>query len=411
MDIAKLDSAYCNRTFRPEFHELAFIKSAIRIYELPFNFSKGYIHLLQFHAWLQRRNISVSSFTFSPLTPQFYKLYKRYLKNHGPNIESIDIAVDNQFPQKPGSSTFNLIDRHCTAVKNISLEYCSIGKEGPMKLLFRNLHQLQSLTIKSSGDEDEIKDEAYRGIVTSCPSLRHLSIIGSHISSEHFAMLLERSPDLQTLDLDECIELNFSEVASVGEFCRKLTTLRVSQIHVDDYSLIAVAHNCPLLTSLCVEDCPDTFVSDVTVLALAEQCPLLEDLQLLCLGDISGAALIRLANKCPRLRSLCLRRCDTFSDQVLLAIAAHCKSFRELEITRSVQVTDQGLLALHRGCPLLESVTLNLTAYADLMFEESTALYGEKLVCVDDEDFEDDDADEDEDDELDDLFDVEEGGV
>jgi hypothetical protein len=76
-----------------------------------------------------------------------------------------------------------------------------------------------------------------------------------------------------------------------------LTCLSVSQCHVTDTTLAALAQHCPQLSSLSLYMCGD--VTDEGIITLSEHCPLLKTLNLTSIHGMTDAILNPLLENCP----------------------------------------------------------------------------------------------------------------
>lgn len=146
----------------------------------------------------------------------------------------------------------------------------------------------------------------------------------------------------------------FPVAALVAEQYAQLTSLKLYDNEVSDYeddfrftgaTLAAIPRQCPLLTSLTLDNC-----SDVTDFA-GLQCPLLTDLDLSNCAGLTNAGLA--AVRCPLLRSLTV----AYVSSVTNLAGLQCPLLTSLNLAWNRCITGTGLAALQ--CPLLTSLDLS----------------------------------------------------
>lgn len=115
---------------------------------------------------------------------------------------------------------------------------------------------------------------------------------------------------------------------------------------------LAVAKNCPLLTSLHIQYEDDV---DAIMHAVSENCPSLRSLY--CLQcDITDGGLIAVASCCKFLECLSVPHCESISDHSVRCILQNCKRLMELQVGGSV--TDQAIAGVFDALPLLTLLDL-----------------------------------------------------
>ncbi|KAJ3122702.1 hypothetical protein HK098_002538 [Nowakowskiella sp. JEL0407] len=128
---------------------------------------------------------------------------------------------------------------------------------------------------------------------------------------------------------------------------------------VGDNQVLSFLSNCPMLFSLCLDDCLN--VSDYSLFAIARH-PNAQHFHTISLRrciEITDFGISTLVAALPRLSILNLRCIPSLSEDSIFAIAKHCQNIRSLDIADCDGSTDNTLAAIATGCTKLTSLDLS----------------------------------------------------
>jgi Leucine-rich repeat (LRR) protein len=174
------------------------------------------------------------------------------------------------------------------------------------------LQNLKRLDVSHVGNFDDANCEP---IVTKCQLLDDLNFKGSNITDSSVQLVAQHLPHIRMLNLSRC---------------EKIT----------NFSIIAIAKSCPLLTSL---DIGETRITDGAFVAFT-----LTRISILNISEckmITDKSLTAIAKSCPLLKSLNISKCEIITDDSLTAIAKSCPLLASLDAGET-QITDNALVAL-----------------------------------------------------------------
>ncbi|CAA7033378.1 unnamed protein product [Microthlaspi erraticum] len=205
---------------------------------------------------------------------------------------------------------------HCSSV--ISLDFASS---------LSKVSALESIRL----DGCSVTADGLKAIGTLCSSLKELSLSKCvSVTDEGLCSLVMKLKDLRKLDIT-C--------------CRKLSGV----------SVIRIASSCPKLVSLKMESC--SLVSREAFWLIGQKCRLLEELDLTD-NEIDDEGLKSISS-CLSLSSLKLGICLNITDKGLSYIGIGCSNLRELDLYRSVGITDIGISWIAQGCLTLETINIS----------------------------------------------------
>jgi hypothetical protein len=213
--------------------------------------------------------------------------------------------------------------------------------------------------------QDDFKTPIYNNIAARCPSLLELNVNTRSITDADLTALAEGCPLLRKLVMQFCEGVSDDGVVAIAQN-GNLIELSVEACFVSDECLVFAAEHCPSLTSLNVGW--NMNVTDVTFWAVGEHCHALRDLNAYC-TSISWQGLEAIAHGCPLLETLSLEQCEWFGEGVQ-AIAEHCPRLRSL-LASDGDTPSAGVLGLAESCPQLEVLSVRGAEVGDA---EITAL-------------------------------------
>ena len=254
-----------------------------------------------------------------------------------------------------------------------AVKFCDRKRDIPAGFLARTGKQL--LKIDLTGCR-KVSDAGLLEFVRRCPRLEDVSLGGCEdILDTAVASLAKHCPGLHTVDLDNT-RVSDTGLASLGEGCRALKSIRLSSI-MSDTGLRKLAKGCPRLEDVSLERCRDitdggvaslthhctglhtlilwgTEVTDTGLASLGAVCRALKKIDLHGLA-ISDTGLRKLAEGCPRLEDVHLMGCRNITDGGVASLAQHCAKLCSLHL-RGTQVTDTGLGSLGKGCVDMKNI-------------------------------------------------------
>ncbi|XP_078436067.1 RNI-like superfamily protein [Wolffia australiana] len=216
--------------------------------------------------------------------------------------------------------------RGAVRLRDLSLSHCGSVSHSLANNL-QKISVLQSLHL----DGVRFSSSGLKAVADSCSSLRELSLCKSlGVTDEGLSLIVGKNKGLEKLDIT-C--------------CRMITSLSIENI----------TRSCPLLRCLKMESC--TLVSKEAYLWVGERCRLLEELDLTD-NELDSEGLKAISG-CQRLVALRIGLCLKIDDEGLGHVGMHCHRLRELDLYRSVGITDNGIGEIAKGCRGLEMVNMS----------------------------------------------------
>ncbi|KAK0666004.1 hypothetical protein QBC41DRAFT_305646 [Cercophora samala] len=246
--------------------------------------------------------------------------------------------------------------------------------------------------------------------------LIHLNLTGLPAVNNATCKIISREcPDLETLDISGCKQMDARGIRFVLEGCPKLRDLRASSVrgfssNADVAATIFATNNLErLILSNCSDLTDDTLktmmlgpnpefdiitnrpltpprklrhldltrcsrLSDAGVKSLAHVTPHLEGLSLSNLVQVTDSALEPILASCPNLTHLDLEDLTHLSNSLLdnhLARAACAKKLEHLSISGCDSISDAGMLPVFQSCTNLNSVIMDNTRISNLTLTEA----------------------------------------
>lgn len=170
---------------------------------------------------------------------------------------------------------------------NVDLLYNEQTLDGePLAVLCASYLSLQSLYVSSLG----VAASALRDIFTYCTNLCRVYICRSaQLTPETITALARNCINLDHLNLVGCSYVTIAGLVEVATHCTSLKGLSLMQMPISDEVLLQLAHNCPGLKSLNMENCEGGPITEAGVRAVAERCTGLTSLSIQ--GNMAGTLL------------------------------------------------------------------------------------------------------------------------
>uniref|UniRef100_A0A5B7BSV4 Putative RNI-like superfamily protein isoform 3 n=1 Tax=Davidia involucrata TaxID=16924 RepID=A0A5B7BSV4_DAVIN len=257
------------------------------------------------------------------------------------------------------SSGMKAIANLCAPLKKLSLCNCSGVTDEGLSSIVQKHNKLKKLGITCC---DMITHVSIDCITSSCTSLTSLKMEScSLVSKEAFVLIGQRCRFLEKLIITDN-NVDDEGLKSISS-CTKLLKLGlVSCLNITDDGLSHVGKCCPKLTYL--ELCRSIGITDVGIVAIANGCPALRLIGMSYCNRVTDISLISLSN-CSSLRGLEIRGCPCVSSAGLSAIAFGCRQLIFLGINECCNINDAGMMSLARYSQNLIQIKLSYCSVTD----------------------------------------------
>ena len=180
----------------------------------------------------------------------------------------------------------------------------------------------------------------------------------NNLGDEMLMHIAEHCTQLQELQATNCPKISDIGVTAILKSNSMLTSLILGKgEHLQEAILWAITNNCPTLPrlDLCM------VVKEAQLISLAQDCTLLQKLKLSSYVMVTNSAIIAVAENCPHLTTLELNSSfiGHITDISLHALAKHSKALINLALTMRIDVTVAGIDALLMNCKKLKSLLLH----------------------------------------------------
>ena len=182
-------------------------------------------------------------------------------------------------------------------------------------------------------------------------------------TDEDLVPLIRTCPILQTIDIDCASQLTDSVLIALASNCPRLTSVKVtghtagtSPALITDDGVAALAAGCPKLDTLDIGACPE--LTDQGIVSIAQHCEHLASLSLESNDKITDDGMRALFESCTELSTFEATKLSNLTDEGMLALPLHCHKLSELRL-HTMGVTDAFLQALAMGCPKLTKLKLH----------------------------------------------------
>lgn len=351
-DLARLDQAYlCHKT-RAKL--LALATNTYRALEHDSNTLCSPKAQLTFIRWLVSRNIRVKHLFIPVAIQSDVKLMSDLFHLCGSSLRTVRLQNDAHL--KEFSLLSELMIEHCGSLEELSvtefpdnldfLRVVSLHCPHIRKLTFRNCFHYKGdkekdlnfsvlRTFESSGAS--LSDNFLNALAMCSPLLEELKLEkGYDITPRGLQSIAERCSLLHTVSLSGATATD-AHLHPIVRLCKNLRTVNITNGYWDEFSelsLIRIAHYCPLLTTLRLDNCCGATTDDIK--DVLEHCKELRVLTILSCTDVNiEATLHSIARFCPLLTHLNMQcRCMNY-DECLRAVARSCPNLQEVTLTSS----------------------------------------------------------------------------
>ncbi|KAL5759046.1 hypothetical protein ACOSP7_021657 [Xanthoceras sorbifolium] len=182
-------------------------------------------------------------------------------------------SINLDFCSKLTNSTFFTLIRECPVLSEIRMETTNLGVEESTTELVIN-PRIKSLHLARNGN---LSDEFMKKVAFLCPNLQLLDVsFCTMITEEGIGEILKRCGEIQRLEIESCRQI--SNLGIKHFKVKKLEVLRVARSGIDDDALTTVAHTCPRLLYLNLNNC--IYVTTRGVKEVVEKCRALREISL-----------------------------------------------------------------------------------------------------------------------------------
>lgn len=257
------------------------------------------------------------------------------------------------------TSAIEGIGNWLASLKELSISKCSGVTDECLSFLVQTHKELRKLDITCCR---KITYASIDSITNSCTSLTSLRMEScSLVSKDAFELIGQRCRLLEELDVTDN-EIDNEGLKSIST-CSKLLTLKLAIcLNITDDGLTHVANGCSMLKELDLYRSPG--ITDAGIATIAHGCPALEMINIAYNDKITNNSLISLS-KCLMLKALEIRGCPSVSSRGLSAIAKGCRQLMVLDIKKCVNINDNGMIPLAQFSQNLKQINLSYCAITD----------------------------------------------
>nr|GMD64328.1 F-box/LRR-repeat protein 3-like isoform X2 [Ipomoea batatas] len=282
------------------------------------------------------------------------------LKQGSNSLEILNVSCCQNISHVGLSSLSNSI----SSLRQLNLSYGSYVTADLAKSL-QHFSQLQSIRL----DGCTVTCSGMESIADWVPSLRDLSLCKcTGVTDKNLSCIIQKHGQLQKLDITCCRKITCASIESITESCTSLVSLRMESCSlVSKEAFVLIGQRCRSLEDL---DITDNDISDEGLISVSGCCNL-SSLKLGLCMNITDYGLSQIG-KCSKLKELDLYRCVGITDEGIAAIAEGCQALEMINMAYCEKVTDNSLISLSRctrlrtleirGCPRVSSVGLSSVA-------------------------------------------------
>jgi hypothetical protein len=370
-DIARLDSATCNRQQRSSFTALAY--TSCRALQYPTEII-GDTLLDAMSIWICRKDVPVAGLFLTPTIVLNDTLRLDYLKRRGQQLQWITykqiIGKTVRSKQSEGSLGVEAYCPNLTRLRAINWD----GGPAVTKIIASS-HHLTELRLRGEITNKQIQelvgkcnnlrkltihamqnkhDGVFNALISTCPHLEEVNFsMQGYLTDSLVDKLMRKCPELSVLALNNAI-LSFSTLIALLGQCGKMRTLSLDNSELFENTSTTVFKSA--LTELCFNT---VTVDDADILFILQCCPALQTLAL-TMRTATAHVFMNIGPLCRHLQRLDIsdNAESSVNNAVLHILSEHCTQLRMLNVTGTQRVPDGGICAVVRACPLLQELHL-----------------------------------------------------
>eukprot|EP01096_Ripella_sp_DP13-Kostka_P018283 TRINITY_DN9848_c0_g1_i1.p1 TRINITY_DN9848_c0_g1~~TRINITY_DN9848_c0_g1_i1.p1 ORF type:complete len:827 (+),score=356.27 TRINITY_DN9848_c0_g1_i1:189-2669(+) len=209
----------------------------------------------------------ITASEFSTLIHNCTNLLVLDLSNYHFEMDTILIEVSRSCTQLTtllldgiGMTDYGLqnVVQYCTRLETLRFRYGDGVTDASLTQIAKSCSSLKSLTLDfwNKFNRLSVSDQAIKNLLQSCTNLSELSLCNCLVLTGACFPESGYFPNLQFLNLSECIQLNDFAIRRITESCPALKHLELNNLNnLTPASLEAVAMGCPLLEELYLKQC------------------------------------------------------------------------------------------------------------------------------------------------------------
>ncbi|XP_031282864.1 F-box/LRR-repeat protein 3-like [Pistacia vera] len=253
------------------------------------------------------------------------------------------------------------LEQSCKPLKVLNMSNCQNISHVGFSCLTNGAVSLQQLTLAYSF--------AFTADLSKClqnfPALQSVKFDGCSVTCSGITAIGNWCASLTELSLRACSGLTDEQLSFVVQSHKELKKLDITCCCKITYvSIDSITNSCTSLTSLRMECCSS--VSKEAFVLIGQHCRYLEELDVTD-NEVDDEGL-KSISRCPKLLNLKLGICSNITDNGLTHVGKGCSMLKELDLYRSTGITDVGVAAISHGCSSLEEVNI---AYNDRITDAS----------------------------------------
>jgi hypothetical protein len=403
VDVARLDSAFCNFACRSEFLNSVYSSGVVLKY--PTQLNSRHLDLMCLNTWIANKNVSTTGLYIMKLFATegyFFHRLQKYIQEHGHTMKWFEFPLELRLGNSNcGDYTpiATAIAQHCPMLTKLNAANCldddsltEIIANCPLlefiaivnctsRVVWRlssSCPNLQTLSLAFS----KVDEECMIALVHHCPLLRHFTTDATGATDRFFTELTQHCLYLEDILLSR-MPMHRSSLYNIIQRLGSLHTVLLEVVHliygVGEAADLVVAEGMRSLT-LCDVDFTTEDLHD-----LLRICPLLNHLAIVDCVEVHALHSVYFGSHLPYLESLIVQDCAScLVSETLLNIAAHCPRLRTLIIPHTFfhAGCDCALTRLAKSCPLLEDLDITISTGVTLGAVFALAQYARNMQVL-----------------------------
>jgi hypothetical protein len=217
------------------------------------------------------------------------------------------------------------VTQNASQLTTLRLHQCTGFSSEGLRNFFQQPMALHTIDIKNSP-----VGSVMTRIVSNCPHLQHLGLVGAGISREEMMETLTALPPLVSLSLGNVTDGVMLFIAHTQTALRTIS-LQALRSEVSGQTLTRLFATCRSLTSLSLHD-----FHPLRAHHFQEVCPLVS-LTIRNSFGFTDIAVLEFARRSPALTHLCLLRCDDITQELPLLLLRECPLLTSLTLVNGVK--------------------------------------------------------------------------
>ena len=293
-----------------------------------------------------------------------------------------------------------MIAQGCPQLKDITLRDCKKISCKGLLWLAEKLPGMTSIDVCLSSNMTSDSATANMtcvgvyAIAVRCPALVKISLLEG-CRSRYAAVAINDSiqaiargcPKLQTISIYDGYELSNESVTYLAESCKELRSILLRRCDlVADGAIRAIANSCPDLEKLDLGGLLSgrgyiSRITDESFIIVGQKCSKLVDISI-AYNSVTDIGIAALSRGCPKLQSFSVDNCPSISDAGITALSYRCKELRTINLTNCRRISDDCLFRIAELCPELTSFNLSGSAAVTNAGVSCIARGCEKLTSI-----------------------------